>query len=219
MAYKICADIKENFVSEISFQNGPRLMLSLDDISIAHNWKLPCDISLPLTKWKASRDDVVWKAPLVGWVKVNFDGVAKGNPRPTGCGGVLRNSNGRFISVATLPLGTRTNHYAEVAATYHGLKMAHLKGYKKVWLEWESLNIINNMKKYFSPSLSVESIIMDAIKILNSFDEYYISHNFREGNGLADFFANLGVRGSREWDVNDPLPTEAISSINHDYQN
>lgn len=61
---------------------------------------------------------------------------------------------------------------ARRVVAYHGLKMALSKGYKKVWLEGDSLNISKNLKKSFMPSWSVKSIIMDAIEILNSFDEY-----------------------------------------------
>lgn len=96
--------------------------------------------------------------------------------------------------------------------------MAQVKGYKKVWLEGDYLNIINNLKNCVAPSWTIESLIRGSIEILKSFDEYYISHILREGNGLADVFANLGVRGVREWGVNDPLPTEEIASINHDFQ-
>lgn len=96
--------------------------------------------------------------------------------------------------------------------------MTNSKGYRKVWLEGDSLNIINNLKKSYVPSLSVDSLIMDVIEILNSFDEFYISHIVREGNGLVDFFANFGVSSSRVWDVNDLLPIEAITCLNHDYK-
>lgn len=90
----------------------------------------------------------------------------------------MRDFNGRFNSTVVLPLGTQMNHFLEAATVYHRSKMAHLKGYKKVWLEGDSLNIINNLKKYLAPSWGIESIILDAIEILNSFDEYYISHIF-----------------------------------------
>lgn len=85
MAYKIIVTIKENFVSGIIFHNGMKINLSPYDISIAQKWKFPCDISLPVTKGKASREDV-WKYHLDGWVEVNFDVDAKGNLRPVGCG-------------------------------------------------------------------------------------------------------------------------------------
>lgn len=75
-----------------------------------------------------------------------------------------------------------------------------------MWFEGEYLNIINNLKKYYVPSWSVESLIMDAIEILKSFDEFYISHIVREGNGLADVFSNLGFSSARVWDVDDPSP-------------
>lgn len=32
----------------------------------------------------------MWKKPLEGWVKVNFDGASKGNPGPSGAGFIVR---------------------------------------------------------------------------------------------------------------------------------
>lgn len=151
-------------------------------------------------------------------MKVNFDGATKGNPGLASCGGVIRNFNGRIVFAMALPLGIQKNHYAKVTIAYHGLKMAQIKGYKKVWLEGDSLNIINNLKNCVTPSWTIESLIRDSIDILKSFEQYYISHILREGNSLVDIFANIGVREVREWGLNDPLPIEAIANLNHDFQ-
>lgn len=88
-----------------------------------------------------------------------------------------------------------------------------------MWLEGDSLNIINNLKNCATPSWTIEPLTKEVIDILKSFDEYYISHILREGNGLANVFTNLGVRGIREWGMNDPLLMEDIVFINHDCQN
>ena len=40
-----------------------------------------------------------WKHPVEGSVKMNFDGSAKGNPIPAGFWGVIRNSEGKNLSV------------------------------------------------------------------------------------------------------------------------
>lgn len=115
-------------------------------------------------------------------------------------------------------MGTQTNHFTKVSATYHGLKIAQSKVFRKVWLEGDWLNVINNLNNSTPPSWSVEPLIFDVIEILNSFDDFYISHIFREGNGLADVFANIGVSSYRFWDEDDPLPIEALACLNNDYQ-
>jgi len=37
---------------------------------------------------------VVWSFPLVGYIKVNMDGAAKGSPTLASCGGIFRGSMG-----------------------------------------------------------------------------------------------------------------------------
>lgn len=52
---------------------------------------------------KKSKENFVWRSPSMGWIKVNFHGVPKGNPKTIGSGGVLRDDRVRFISMMTLP--------------------------------------------------------------------------------------------------------------------
>lgn len=59
------------------------------------------------------------------------------------CREVSRNHNSKLVSVVVLPLGTQTNHYVEAHAAYIGLQMAVRQGFNHVWLESESINIIN----------------------------------------------------------------------------
>lgn len=78
------------------------------------------------------------------------------------------------------------------------------------------MNIINNLKICIPPSWTIESLIKDSIDILKSFDDFYISHIMREGNGLVNIFTNIGVREFRDWGLIDPLPIEFIAAMNHD---
>ena len=43
-----------------------------------------------------------WKAPPIGWIKGNFDGVAKGNSGRVGCGGVLRDHTDNIIDAIAM---------------------------------------------------------------------------------------------------------------------
>ncbi|KAK3200229.1 hypothetical protein Dsin_023644 [Dipteronia sinensis] len=40
---------------------------------------------------------VVWRAPPLHWIKVNYDGLSKGNVGPAAYGAVFRSSEGDFI--------------------------------------------------------------------------------------------------------------------------
>ena len=62
---------------------------------------------------------------------------------------------------------------------------------KNIWVEGDSLNIINCLNKISIPSWTISNIIYEAIHIINSFDTYVITHNFREANGTVDWAANV----------------------------
>jgi hypothetical protein len=52
------------------------------------------------------------KTPLA-YLKLNFDGATKGNPRPTGAGGVFKNYNGGILFLFANYLGRSTNNVVE----------------------------------------------------------------------------------------------------------
>ena len=55
----------------------------------------PHMLSPTLWKFRPPRQliDHTWKSPQVGFLKLNFDGVSKGNPGQAGIGGIFCNSN------------------------------------------------------------------------------------------------------------------------------
>lgn len=139
------------------------------------------------------RENVVWRFPCHDWVKVNFDGAAKGNPGKFGGGGVIRNTHGVCIAAIASPFVVQNNHVAEAQAMLKCLQLAQGFKFKKKWLEGDSLNIIQAIKGTSSPSWNIFNIIESAKKLLNDYDSVFISHTLREGNKIADLLANEEV--------------------------
>lgn len=61
----------------------------------------------------------------------------------------LSHEDGKLILAVALLLGTQTNHYVEALAAYNGIKISYNgiqisydRGYKKVWVEGDSIDII-----------------------------------------------------------------------------
>lgn len=52
---------------------------------------------------------VTWIKPKPGFIKLNTDGSALGNPRIIGAGGILRDYMGKFLFAYTIPLREGTN--------------------------------------------------------------------------------------------------------------
>lgn len=89
--------------------------------------------------------------------------------------------------------------------------MTKARGFKKVWVEGNSINIINCLIEKQRPSWAIESFVRDSISMLKTIEEYFISHIYREGNWLTDFIANLQVLNplKKKWESHDSIPLQA----------
>jgi hypothetical protein len=61
-------------------------------------------------------DVKTWSPPQISFLKLNFDGASKGNPRKAGVGGVLRDSGGNIIRLYATSIGSTTNNATEFEA-------------------------------------------------------------------------------------------------------
>lgn len=104
---------------------------------------------------------IKWNVPPNGWIKGNFDRVVKGNPRRVGCGGVLRDHVGNIIDTIAVPIGQFNSHIAEVTTSLYTMKSVVDLGFPKLWLEGDSLNIVNILNNKNSSSWSIEAMIKE----------------------------------------------------------
>lgn len=60
-------------------------------------------------------------------------------------------------------------------------------------------------------------MITNLLLLISSFEDFFISHIFREGNALEDSFVNIGVlrRNDFIWQSNDPPPSNVEDIINY----
>ncbi|KAK9267684.1 hypothetical protein L1049_010116 [Liquidambar formosana] len=71
---------------------------------------------------------VCWFPPLPGWVKLNTDGLSKGNPGLATTAGVFRSYRGFVQGIFTSWLGEQTAFYAELSAAIIGIEQAWIHG-------------------------------------------------------------------------------------------
>lgn len=71
---------------------------------------------------KQDRKNVVWTPPVVGFVKLKFDGASRGNPGQSGAGVVVRNHVGELIGEKSVHLSIGTTNQVEVQALLIGLQ-------------------------------------------------------------------------------------------------
>lgn len=95
----------------------------------------------------ANQSRTKFRKPPDGFVKLNFDGAAKGNPGPAGFGGIIRNDQGKTEWIYADNGGTMTNNEAEFMAAYQGLKIAKRNCYRRVEIEGDSTLVIDSIRK------------------------------------------------------------------------
>lgn len=164
------------------------------------------------------RDNIGWNFPPQGWVKINFDGAARGFPSQAGCGGVIQDHYGNFISAIALPLGKQTNNVAEAIGAYHSLKLAKKNNFKLVWVKGDAKNIINYLKGKSTLAWNVDIWMKKAKDIIKTFDRCIIVHVYRQANVVANFLANRGVtcQAQLSWTRGDRLDSEFVMHLFHE---
>ncbi|CAL5430648.1 unnamed protein product [Camellia sinensis] len=174
--------------------------------------------SLATEKW------CIWKKPKVGWIKLNTDGSIRGgrnNVRITSYGGLLRDYNGlpicAYVSSVLPPKDVHNIFVVELWAIWRGLMHAFKLGIKYIWIESDSLSVVKTIKKEQQCFHSTANSGLDHIwRLLNKFDQFEISHSWRESNWAADYLAKM------DFGVNDAVlqpvdfPESLIDIINED---
>jgi ribonuclease HI len=153
-------------------------------------------------------NDISWKRPLHGWIALNTDGAAKQDSSRAGCGGVLRDEDGRWIQGFSKNLGSTTAYIAELWGIYEGLCMAKRRNIRKVELLTDSMVIAQNLKTGSYGSYRGHILMKKIRALLQEEWEVKISHVFREANRCADILANMGSVGSTELVLYDYPPSE-----------
>ena len=176
LGQNIIRAIKENFNSQRN---------CLEDFQIDN----PLQATSPKMKKEDQRSNVKWKAPLRGWIKGNFDGVSKGNPGKASYGGVLRDHNGNIIDAIAIPIGISTSHKAEATVALYTMRLAMDTSNWYLWMEGDSLNIINMLNGKSLITWSIEASVMEIKTLMDKFEKVIFSHSYCEGNVVADWIA------------------------------
>lgn len=162
--------------------------------------------------------EVKFLKPQPGWIKVNIDGAAIGQPGKALCGGIFMMCRGFTKGCFAMSLGTQTSLYAEIMGFILAIELAKVRNWFPLWVETDSTTL---MQKVSSISMDVPWKLrvrwrkcLEIVRVA----EFKISHIFREGNRVADKMAaiGLGLSGFKWW-VN--VPNEAFSAYRRNINN
>ena len=129
-------------LSLIMAQNSIIASVSLSG-SISNGYCVPADTPLldkfhipPSFRRFKEIIPVVWKAPTVGWVKVNMDGSVTNSS--ASCGGIFRDHLGTFMGCFACNLGAATVVEAKLTAIIIALEFAATNNWRDIWVESDS---------------------------------------------------------------------------------
>lgn len=132
-----------------------------------------------------------WEKPLVGWMKLNTDGSMFGSLGVAGCGGVIRDDCGNWISGFTKRIGITNSFIAEMWGLREGLIMCCNLNIASLIVELDARAVVDA----FSNNQYVNNIIspiLDDCRLLSSrFSRIQFKHCYREGNRVADTLAKM----------------------------
>lgn len=127
-----------------------------------------------------------WRTPLIGWYKVNVDGVVWLKDNEAACGGAIRDHNGVFMVGFMWKIGIVPIVHAKLCAIFHGLKLALDRGFCNIMIESNSVEVVDSMSKDWNGSHPFSSYIRKFVHLLEGF---LIPHILRRVNLVADLFA------------------------------
>ncbi|CAN1750362.1 Putative ribonuclease H protein At1g65750 [Linum perenne] len=135
---------------------------------------------------------IEWDPGPEGWVTVNTDGSVA---RPSGnasAGGLIRDHLGHCSLAFSANLGRCSITRAELRGILHGLEFSWTSGHKKVRLQTDSQSAASLILADDPPLHQHASEVLAIRELLQRNWQVDIHHIFREGNGAADFLANMG---------------------------
>ena len=135
-------------------------------------------------------DFIKWRCSL-GVHCLFFDGASKGNPGPSGGGGVILFPSGSTRSSYAWGLGVDSNNVAEFYALWQGLRQAIRLNIRKISVFGDSRIVVQAICTKSCPtSLPLKRIFQKILSLAGKFQSISFFHILRHLNSIADLEAN-----------------------------
>ncbi|KAK9190090.1 hypothetical protein WN943_018691 [Citrus x changshan-huyou] len=130
-----------------------------------------------------------WTAPVWPWVKLNSDG-AKKSSGIAGAGGLIRDFRGVWQVGYSANLGVCSVTSAELWGLFHGLSIAWQYGFRRVYMEVDSMCVMKLISNLNPPINEHFTLIQEIQALLRRDWLTKVEHIYREANEAADFLAS-----------------------------
>ena len=130
-----------------------------------------------------------WEKPSPGWVHLNIDGSALGNPSKASCSGIIRNDREDWLGGFSRCIGVTTSFIAKLWALRDGLNLCHNMNLQDVDIQIDAkaaVDVISNpsfSNRIFMP------IVDDCRQLIAQPGQVRIGHCYHEANSCANFLA------------------------------
>lgn len=162
---------------------------------------------------------VNWQKPPVNWLKINVDGARNQFSEVIGAGGLIRDHKGKWQIGFVHDIGFGHSLLAEAWAMLNGAQIALDRGYTKVIIESDSMELVTllNVTDPYPLGQFLNSIIQDIKSRLNKIPQVKVTHCFRESNSCADNLAKLAFSTPNGLTVLHDPPQDMQSLLLNDY--
>ncbi|CAN1157728.1 Putative ribonuclease H protein At1g65750 [Linum perenne] len=138
-----------------------------------------------------------WRPAEEGWFSLNSDGSLVHNPNSAAAGGIIRDSDGRFVVAYAANLGVCSIMRAEIRGIVEGMKLAWNKGIRKLRIQSDSKAAVEMLVNRRNPVGQHSNLVEQFFELSSRPWEVSIHHIYREANYAANYLANFGRGGSR----------------------
>lgn len=126
--------------------------------------------------------------------KIYTDGACRGNPGPSGAGGVILDNNGTVVAEISEYLGVATNNVAEYQALRLTLERAVEMDIKNADVFMDSKLVVEQvMGRWQIKNQHLREINELILDLIDNFDSITFTHIYRNFNQHADRLANEAI--------------------------
>lgn len=151
-------------------------------------------------KYPPYESPITFMWPQKGFIKLNFDGAAKGKLGVEGSGGVFKDDKVNTICLFVMDCGTTRNNEAELYALKRGMEIAKRESFQRLEMEGDSNLAIEMVKKIqqgttwekISQIWRTTQLVKEIRNLIRRIDYIVPTHVRRLGNMAVDNLSNWG---------------------------
>ena len=157
-----------------------------------------------------------WEKPQMGWYKLNTDGAAGLGVDRTGCGGIIRDEHGQWITGFARRIGAANSLTAELWGLRDGLQLCCSRNFDSIEVEIDAKGVLDAFLNTDHANSIVSPILDDCRMLISRFHRISLKHCYREVNRCADKLARLGANQSLEFIIFQSPSVDILSSLEED---